>query len=290
MKKLLKISLLAALFTTFQAAAAPCALTQTALEQGSVTTYNCPTLKLHAYQSGDPLSDELYALESAKGLVLLESTALTKNVELFAAYLKSLHKPLAGALLSYHPNGYSHFDTEVFATKGAVKSWQEGSVKALTEQFTQAFGADQVAGDLPSDATELKFGETLKLAGMEFEIVNGQTPEGHYDVVIPALNAVYTHMMGGKVHNILPSVAAIDAEIARFEDYLEQGYELILTSHYVPEGPAAAQEKVTYLKRVRELAESERSRGAFIAAVKESFPGYEGENYLEMSAGMLFKK
>ena len=66
------------------------------LNIGAVTVYDFGEVKLHAYNTGDPLADEFYALESKDGLVLLESGAFKANVSEFDAYLKSLKKPLKG--------------------------------------------------------------------------------------------------------------------------------------------------------------------------------------------------
>lgn len=47
---------------------------------GTVTTYDYGNIKMYAYATNDPLSDECYALESKDGVVLLESTILTSNI------------------------------------------------------------------------------------------------------------------------------------------------------------------------------------------------------------------
>jgi hypothetical protein len=58
----------------------------------------------------------------------------------------------------------------------------------------------------------------------------------------------------------------------------------------MPETQAGVMQKLVYLKKVKELADKSLNRQEFISAVKEAFPSYKGENYLEMSASMLFKK
>ena len=261
------------------------------LEIGTVTIYDFGKVKLHAYNTGDPLADEFYALESKDGLVLLESGAFKANVSEFDAYLKSLKKPLKGQLLSYHPNGYSTYDSKapVYATEGALASWGEkGGVRALTNNFVQGFGAENIATALPGTAVIVKPGETVKIAGIDFKILTTPDVEGNYSVEIPAIKAVYRHMLGSTVHNILPSVDYIDAEIADMKKYQQEGYKMILTSHYVPEGQTAVAEKIKYLRKVKELVSASADREIFIKNVKEAFPDYEGVNYLEMSAGMLF--
>ena len=111
-----------------------------------------------------------------------------------------------------------------------------------------------------------------------------------YGIEIPAINAVYRHMMGGKTHNILPAVPYIEAEIAELKGYQDKGYSLILTSHHAPEGKDAVSEKIAYLERVLDLAKTSKSREEFAGAVKSEFHDYAGEAYLGMSAGALFSE
>ena len=248
------------------------------------------SIKLHAFGTGDNMNDYCYIVETPEGLVLIESTAYKPDVEALSKYIKALDKPLAGALLSYHPNGYkSYGNVKVYATEGALKSWAEGgSVWGLTQSFIQAFG-DKVADDLPDSAEILTEGQTLRLAGLDFVILHESDGED-YGIAIPAINAVYRHMMGSKTHNILPAVPYIEAEIAELKGYQDKGYSLILTSHHAPEGKEAVAQKIAYLEKVLDLAKSCKSRAEFIEAVKAAFPDYAGEAYLEMSAGALFKE
>ncbi|MBR0168411.1 MAG: hypothetical protein IJQ08_07040 [Synergistaceae bacterium] len=245
-------------------------------------------LKLHAYGTGDNMNDYCYVVETPEGLVMIESTAYRENVSAFAEYIRSLNKPLAGALFSYHPNGYkSYGDVKIYATESALKSWAEGgSVWGLTQSFIQAMG-DKVAEDLPSSAEIISEGDTVKLAGVDFVILHESDGEG-YGIYIPVINAVYRHMMGAKTHNILPAIPYIEAEISELKGYQEKGYALILTSHHAPEAKEAVAEKIAYLEKVLELAKTSKNREEFISAVKASFPDYSGEAYLEMSAGALF--
>ncbi|MBR1601876.1 MAG: hypothetical protein IJ667_00370 [Synergistaceae bacterium] len=260
------------------------------LTAGAVAVYDYGDIKLHAYATKDNMNDECYVLESSKGLVILESTAYKTNVNEFAEYIKSLDKPVDGALLSYHPNGYKTYgDIKIYATREALASWQPGGgVKALTDSFVKALG-DEVAADLPAQAEIVNYNDELTLAGIKFKILKSTDGED-YCVEIPEINVIYRHMMGSKVHNILPSVAYIEAEIAELKDYQAKGYELILTSHFEPEKSDVLGEKINYLEKVKEFAGSFKTRSEFIKAVTAEFPEYAGEAYVNMSAGALFNK
>ena len=281
MKKIFLALLLAALLASV-AFANP-------ISVGNMNVYNFDDIKLHAYSTGDNMNDHCYVLETPEGLVLIESTAYKENVKALSDYIKSLDKPLVAALLSYHPNGYKSYgdDLKIYATENALKSWAEGgSVWNLTQSFIQALG-DKVAEDLPSEAEIINEGETLKLAGVEFKILHSSDGED-YDIEIPAINAIYRHMMGSKTHNILPAVPYIEAEIADLKNYQEKSYTMILTSHAAPEGQKAVAEKIEYLEKVLELAKASANKEEFINAVKTAFPDYAVDAYLEMSANALF--
>ena len=261
-----------------------------AVSVGDMNVYNFDNIKLHSYATGDNMNDYCYLVETPEGLVLIESTAYKENVQAMADYIKSLNKNLVGALFSYHPNGYkSYGDIKIYATQNALKSWQDGgSVSNLTKSFVQASG-EKVAADLPDKAEIIEEGQTLKLAGIEFKILHESDGEG-YGVEIPAINAVYRHMMGSKTHNILPAIPYIEAEIKELKDYQAKNYSLILTSHHAPEGKNAVSEKISYLEKVLELAKNCKTREEFISGVKAAYPDYNGEAYLQMSAGALFSK
>lgn len=246
-------------------------------------------IKLHSFGTGDKMNDYCYIIESHEGLVMIESTAYKADVNAFNEYIKSLNKPLTAMLLSYHPNGYRTYgDVKIYATEGALNSWKEGGrVWGLTLTFAMSDG-DKVADDLPDKAEIITEGQTIKLAGIDFVILHESDGE-NYGIFIPAMNAVYRHMMGSKTHSILTSIPYIEAEIAELKDYQVKGYEIILTSHHEPEGKDAVNEKIAYLEKVLEIAKSSNRRDKFISGVKAAFPDYDGEEYLEMTAGALLK-
>ncbi|MCR5177069.1 MAG: hypothetical protein K6C05_09510 [Anaerovibrio sp.] len=258
------------------------------LALGEVTIYNYGGIKLHAINTKDVLADECYVLESKDGLVLLESSAFKANVQEINDYIKSLNKPLEGIFLSYHSNGYNAYgNAPIYATESAVASWGDnGGVKVLTDNFVQVFG-DAVDTNLPQQATIVKTGDTVTVAGIDFRIL--PTMDEDYSLEIPAINTVYRHMLGSDVHNILPNIAYIDGEIADMKAYQKKGYELILTSHYVPEGQEAVATKLSYLEKVKELALANKDKADFITAMKSAFPNYLGDNYLQMTADALYR-
>ena len=212
-------------------------------------------------------------------MVLLESTAFTAGNNAWKAYIDSL-----GKLMAYHPNGSDAYSADApYATENAVANWAEnGSIRALTDGFIVAFG-DTVAADHPANAQIIFFGDTVTLAGLDFVIRN--EGDDAYGVEIPAMNVIYTHMMGSATHNILTSIDRIKVFKAELEGF---DYDLVLTGHNMPEGRDAVQTKIEYQTKTAEIAESAESADDFIAQMHEAFPDYAGDNYLEMTAGFLF--
>lgn len=254
------------------------------LEAGSVLVYDFGENRLHAYISADALNDTCYAVESAEGVVLIESTAFTANNTAWKAYVDGLGKPVSGKLMAFHPNGSDAYsDDKPYATENALANWNEGgSIRALTDGFVASFG-DTVAADHPTEAQIVNFGDTITLAGLDFIIRN--EGDDAYGIEIPAMNCIYIHMMGSACHNILTSIDHINAFKTELEGF---NYDLVLTGHNAPEGQEAVATKIAYLEKASDLAQSCMDAASFTAAMNEAFPDYSGANYLEMTAGFLF--
>jgi len=88
--------------------------------------------------------------------------------------------------------------------------------------------------------------------------------------------------------NIAGFVKVADAMIAQLKTCIQAGYSLILTSHYTPEDLIDAQTKIEYLEQLKAIAANCRDGKTFRAQVRERYPAYSGENYLDMTAGFFF--
>ena len=258
------------------------------LKIGSVAVYDFGRIKIHAYQSKDPLGDETYVFETDKNLVLLESTAFKANNREWAEYIQSLKRPIAGELMAYHPNGAGTYGAKVYATETALKNWQKGgSIYNLTASFDKGFGP-AVSDQLPARAKILKEGQYVGIGGILFHIL--PAGDAAYSIELPQIHVVYRHMMGSHTHNILTSTAHMDAEIASMQQYRKAGYALVLTGHNVPEGQEAVAEKLAYFKTMKRLASENRNKADFVKAARKAFPNYQGDNYLMMTTDFLYKE
>lgn len=258
--------------------------TQTALKKGSVAMYDFGDVKLHAYQTNDLLADEVFVVEEDGRGVVLESPCFFDNNHELEAYVRDQGIEVVGMLIAYHGAGASVFPgVPRYSTKNADEYNHVGGGKALVEGFAAAFGEEFDAG--LHETTNLLTAGSAELGGIEFVIE--PTAEA-FDVRIPAANAVYTHMLGHDCHSIVAGAEHADALIAQLEEYVAQGYDLVLTSHYTPEDLKDVATKIAYLRYLKAVASTCTDADTFKSAVSERYPEYSGGNYLDMTAGFFF--
>lgn len=252
------------------------------LAKGQVNCYDQGEIKLHAYQTNDPIDNEVFIFERAGQAVVLEPPCFRDNIDELTAYLAPLK--VAGVLVAYHGAGATFLPgVPKYATRNAVDYSRSGGGKALIDGFAAAFGP----GFDPSvhPITHLLDEGPVTIGGMEFVI--RQTADA-FDVEIPALNAVYTHMMGHDCHSIVAGADHADAILAQLQGYIDRGFDLILTSHYTPEDLKDARTKMDYLRELKSIALACSDRAQFLQAVRRRYPDYSGDNYLDMTAGFFF--
>lgn len=187
-------------------------------------------------------------------------------------------------LIAYHGAGGTFLpNVPKYATQNAVDYSENGGGKALIDNFTQSFG-DIFDSSIHKITNVIAEGK-VNIGGIDFIIK--QTAEA-FDVEIPEINAVYTHMLGHDCHSIVAGAAHADAIIAQMRDYISKGYDLILTSHYTPEDLKDAETKIAYIENLKAIAEKTADAESFKAEVMKQYPEYSGQNYLDMTAGFLF--
>ena len=254
------------------------------LDKGEMHVYDFGAVKLHAYQTNDPIDDEVFLVEKAGKAVAIESPCFHDNIAELTAYLTDRGLEPAGILVSYHAAGASFLPgVPKYATRGAAEYSAAGGGKTLIDGFAAAFGpAFDHAVHQPDH-----FLEEGPVAIGGIELVIHPTAEA-FDVELPEFNAVYTHMLGHDCHSIVAGAGHADAMIAQLEGYIARGYTLILTSHYTPEDLKDARTKIDYLKDLKAIAAASGDRAGFKATVQAKYPAYTGENYLDMTAGFFF--
>lgn len=252
------------------------------LAKGEMNIYDFGTIKLHAYKTNDPMDDEVFILEKDGKAVLIESPCFFDNIQELTQYLALVK--VEGMLVAYHGAGAS-FLTAVpkYATQNAVDFSQSGGGKALIDNFAGTFGSlfDRSVHKITAVVSEGRH----TIGGIDFIIK--QTTDA-FDVEIPEINAVYTHMLGHDCHSIVAGAGHTDAMISQLKAYIGRGYDLILTSHYTPEDLKDAQTKIDYLEALKRIAADCKEADTFKSAVQRQYPDYSGQNYLDMTAGFFF--
>lgn len=252
------------------------------LKKGEMNVYDFGGIKLHAYKTNDFIDDEVFVVEKNGKAVIIESPCFYDNNDELAEYLKAFD--VAGMLIAYHGAGGSFLpDVPKYSTQNAVEYSDNGGGKALITNFTNAFGE---AFDKKVHKVTNVIGEgIINIGGIDFVIT--QTAEA-FDIEIPEINAVYTHMLGHDCHSIVAGGAHADGIIAQLNGYISKGYDLILTSHYTPEDLKDAQTKIDYLNRLKAIAADCSDADSFRAKIEKEFSNYSGQNYLDMTAGFFF--
>ncbi len=252
------------------------------LEKGEMNIYDFGGIKLHAYKTNDFIDDEVFIVEKNGKAVIIESPCFFDNNKELAEYLKDIE--VEGMLIAYHGAGATFLpEAPKYATQNAIDYSENGGGKALIENFTGAFG--EIFDNSIHKITNVIGEGKATIGGIDFIIK--QTAEA-FDVEIPEINAVYTHMLGHDCHSIVAGAGHADAMIAELQSYIRKGYDLILTSHYTPEDLKDAQTKIAYLENLKKIAVSCADADSFKAEVQKQYPAYSGQNYLDMTAGFFF--
>lgn len=252
------------------------------LAKGEMNVYDFCSIKLHAYKTNDLIDDEVFIVEKGGSAVVIESPCFFDNIQELAEYLE--HIEAAGMLVAYHGAGASFLpNVPKYATQNAALYSKNGGGKGLIDNFTRTFGASFDSS--VHEITNVIEAGSITIGGIDFVI--RQTNDA-FDVEIPEINAVYTHMLGHDCHSIVAGAGHADAMITKLRSYIEKGYDLILTSHYTPEDLKDAQAKIDYLENLKKIAVEVRNADEFKAEVSRQYPQYSGQNYLDMTAGFFF--
>lgn len=258
---------------------------QIKLSKGEMAVYDFGAIKLHAYQTNDFLADEVFIVEKNGKGVVIESPCFFDNIQELTDYINTQKLNIEGMLVSYHASGATFLpNVKKYATKHADVYGHTGGGKALIDNFTATFG--EIFDNSIHTTTDFIENGRISLASITFEIIDKD--EG-FDIIIPEINAVYTHMLGHDCHSIVAGAAHAQAMITELEDYKKNGYDLILTSHYTPEDLKDVDVKIAYLKDLIEISKTCVNGDEFKKKVAAKYPKYSGQNYLDMTTSFFFR-
>ena len=252
------------------------------LQKGEVNLYDFGSIKLHAYKTNDLIDNEVFIFERDGNAVLLESPCFFDNIRELEAYLGKM--TVAGMLVAYHDAGASFLPgIPKYSTQNAVDYSQTGGGQNLVRNFEKAFGSSFDSSI--HQVTNIIQEGSVSIGGIDFYIK--QTTEA-FDVEIPEINAVYTHMLGHDCHSIIAGAKHADAMIDQLSSYLLRGFDLILTSHYTPEDLKDVETKIAYITQLKQIAAICPDAASFQEEIRRRYPAYSGQNYLEMTASFFF--
>lgn len=256
--------------------------TNVKLAKGEIKIYDFGNVKLHAYKTNDFIDDEVFIIEKNGKAVIIESPCFFDNNKELTEYLRDMQ--VEGMFIAYHGAGATFLpNVPKYATENAVEYSENGGGKALITNFTNAFG--EIFDNSIHKITNVIEEGKVSIGGINFIIK--QTADA-FDIEIPEINAVYTHMLGHDCHSIVAGADHADGIIAELRSYIEKGYDLIFTSHYTPEDLKDAQTKINYLENLKKIASNCADADSFKAEVQNQYPEYSGQNYLNMTAGFFY--
>ena len=254
------------------------------LDKGRVDVYTENGITLYAYQTRDLIDDEVFVLAKNGRGVVIELPCFYDNIRELTAFLAAEKVNVEAKLVAYHAAGASFLpDVPAYGTASSVAYNTTGGGAALVANFHNAFGDAFDAGLCGADHV-LEEGET-ELAGIRFAVKPNAEA---YDLEIPEINCVYTHMMGHDCHSIVAGCPHADGIISQLNYYIRHGFDLVLTAHYTPEDLKDARAKVQYLTALKDIALTCESADEMKAKVQAQYPNYSGMNYLDMTVGFFF--
>ena len=189
------------------------------------------------------MNDESYILENKENVLLVEFPAFYDNLEEFEKYVKELNKNIVGKVFSDHPNGGTILkDVKGYASEGTIKSMKEGTIHNLVTGFEKSFNG-AFAKEFHKITDVLK-DEKANIGGFELKITYH---EENIEIEFPQIGCVYTHMLGHDCHSIVAGEGHANVIIEQLKRYKENGYNLVLSSHYTPETLKDVDTKIAYL-------------------------------------------
>lgn len=256
------------------------------LGKGEMSVYDFGNVKLYAYKTNDLIDDEVFVLvKNGKGVVI-ELPCFFDNVKELTAFLNENGIDVVAKLVAYHAAGASFLpDVKSYGTESSDRYNTIGGGAGLVNNFKNAFGEIFDGGIVKAD--EIVADGEIELAGIKFVFKSNSEA---YNIEIPEINCVYTHMLGHDCHSIVAGCPHADGLISVLNYYLRKGFDLVLTAHYTPEDLKDVKAKIDYLYALKEISETCESGEEMKKKVMEKYPEYSGLNYLDMTVNMFFGK
>ena len=260
-----------------------------AYAQGNFQTVKDSAFTLHIFNSGDVMGDASYIIETPKNLVTMEEPLFKSGAEEFNAYVKKLGKKVNARIVDYHEGGTGK--NAIMQPEGMAKFMHEGVYDAMVKGFQKSFGDKMVA--LPTGKVkEVKFGDTVKLNGVEYTFNQGPKNDFPASSILIGKKFVLLHWAPAKAHMNalqLANRAAVAQALEGLKAAKATGAEYFLGGHGGLAEKDAIDFQISYLEKVQDLLDNCKNAATFVVAMKGTYPGLAGEQGLEALAQNLYK-
>ncbi len=257
---------------------------------GNFTSYDYGPFKLHVYDSGDVMSDASYIVEGEKELVLLEVPLFKENAREFDSYVSKIGKPVVAVIADYHEG--SKLEAKLYVPEG-MKAFLVGPVYGgMIAGFQKQWGDRMVTLPDVDSATEISFGKTVSLAGVDFRFEKGASSDFPAASILIGGKVYMTHWTPSKSHPSalqISSLAAIDAEVVAAKASIASGAELFVGGHGGAATKDAVEFKISYLENLKRFASQSKDAESLADALKKAYPNLAGESNVDGLAKALVR-
>jgi len=268
--------------------------------------------KIHNYVSQEPLvRPNAFIVEGDNGLVIVDTTLTMSDSKALKQIADGLRKPIAGILLTHgHPDhvaGTSNIapnaDIPIYALQ-SVRDLMAASEEHKHKQWSSMFKEEWIPKWVYPN-TIVKDGDTVKVAGLEFRVVDlgagGDCDANSLWLLENEHQAAFvgdflysehhTYMMDGSVLRWI-------ANLKRFEDRLGK-YNMLYVGHGSPSDASLLQSQQQYFDTAcRALLDATRgsavlnddSRKQYEKTMLAAYPGYGFKLTVAFSADALAKE
>ena len=257
--------------------------------QGKFETVELSNSTLHVYYSNDVMADASYIVEGKDALVVLEAPLFKSALAEFDSYIKKLGKPIASAIVDYHLGGQE--SQAIVMPQGMHKFTSEGVYAAMMSGFKQSFG-DSMVDLAERDVREVPFGQTVKLACVDFRFDRGPANDFPGSMILIDGTACLMHWAPAKAHMNTLQISSQEAVGQAIEGLVAASKSeatVWLGSHGGVADKAALEFRIDYLRKIQELLAGKPDAKTFSAQLKAAYPGLAGEEGVEALAEALCK-
>ncbi len=258
--------------------------------QGKFETVELKSSTLHVYYSNDVMADASYIVEGKDALVVLEAPLFKSALAEFDSYIKKIGKPVASAIIDYHLGGQE--SQAIVMPQGMHRFTNEGVYAAMMSGFRQSFGGTMVDSFAEGDVSEIPFGQTVKLAGVDFRFDRGPANDFPGAMILIDGTACLMHWAPAKAHMNTLQISSPEAVVQALEGLVtasESCATVWLGSHGGVADKAALEFRIGYLRKIQELLADKPDAKALTAQLKAAYPGLAGDEGVKALAEALCK-